>query len=597
MAEELGLSGTPTEFALTTVNAEDEVRSSREVQLTVKALKSNESVRLKRVWTVDNLPISEQSIPTAEDTQRWSHLSDIELPRLEGKRATILIGTDTPEDHWIFKERRGRRKQPYAARTLLGWTVIGPMVRREGHRARVYFVNGDQISAQIKNMYEADFCESTPYSQAMSVEDRRALSIMEDSVKLVNGHYQLPLPWRHKHGCLANNQRHAEERLPPLKKRLQHDPQLFDKYKETIESYLTKGYARRVPSDQLHPQNRTIWYLPHHPVFHPQKPGKVRVLFDCAAKFKSTSLNNQLLQGPDLTNNLVGVLIRFRQEPIAMVADVEAMFHQVRVQPDDCDALRFLWWPNNDLSKDPIDCQMLVHLFGATSSPSCASFSLERTAKDNQSEFDAETVTTVNRNFYVDDCLKSVTTTEKATRLAGQLKDLLSRGGFNLTKWVSNDKKVLAAIPENLRAPSVLDLDLEGLPVERALGIQWNMETDSFNFRIVDKGKMPTRRGILSVTSSMYDPLGLAAPLILPAKPLLQRLCQESYGWDEQISRSDLSKWEDWTNSLPELQEVAVQRCFKPQEFGELQQVQLHHFSDASESGYGAVYLIFGWLM
>ena len=188
-------------------------------------------------------------------------------------------------------------------------------------------------------------------------------------------------------------------------------------------------------------------------------------------------------------------------------------------------------------------------------------------------------------DFYVDDCLKSVTTTEKATSLAGQLKDLLSRRGFNLTKWVSNDKKVLAAIPENLRAPSVLDLDLEGLPVEHALGIQWNMETDSFNFRIVDKGKMPTRRGVLSVTSSMYYPLGFATPLILPAKHLLQRLCKEGYGWDEQISRSDLSQWEDWTNSLPKLLEVAVHRCFKPQEFGELQQVQLHHFSDASESG------------
>ena len=176
-----------------------------------------------------------------------------------------------------------------------------------------------------------------------------------------------------------------------------------------------------------------VWYLPHHPVFHPQKPEKVRVVFDCAAKFKGT-LNDQLLQGPDLTNGLLGVIIRFRREPVAMVADVEGMFHQVQVAPDDSNALRFLWWPNDDLSKEPVDYQMLAHLFGATSSPSCASFCLKKTASDNQGEFDKETITTVDRNFYVVNCLKSVPTTDKAVRLSGQLQELLSRGGFRLTK-------------------------------------------------------------------------------------------------------------------------------------------------------------------
>lgn len=93
-----------------------------------------------------------------------------------------------------------------------------------------------------------------------------------------------------------------------------------------------------------------MWYLPHHPVFHEHKPGTVRVVFDCAARFGDTSLNDQLLQGPDLTNNLTGVLLRFRQESVALMADVEQMFHQVRVAPDDCFALRFLWWERPNLS-------------------------------------------------------------------------------------------------------------------------------------------------------------------------------------------------------------------------------------------------------
>ena len=332
-----------------------------------------------------------------------------------------------------------------------------------------------------------------------------------------------------------------------------------------------------------------VWYLPHHPVFHPQKPGKARVVFDCAAKFKGTSLNDQLLQGPDLTNGLLGVIIRFRQEPVAMVADVEGMFHQVRVAPDDCNALRFLWWPNDDLSKEPVDYQMLVHLFGATSSPSCASFCLKKTASDNQGDFDVETITTVDRNFYVDDCLKSVPTTDKAARLSGQLRELLSRGGFRLTKWISNDRNVIATVPVTERAPSAVNLDLEDLLVERTLGVQWAMETDDFNFRIMDEGKALTRRGILSVVSSMYDPLGFVAPIILPAKSLLQSLCKQKYGWDEEISQADSTVWQECLKELACLRTISVPRCFKPPGFGAVVNVQLHHFSDASEIGYGAV--------
>ena len=92
-------------------------------------------------------------------------------------------------------------------------------------------------------------------------------------------------------------------------------------------------------------------------------------MFDCAAKFLGVSLNDMLLQGPDLNNNLIGVLMRCREEPVAIVADIESMFHQVRVDPEDCDALRFLWWPSGDLSQSPEEYKMVVHVFGATSSP------------------------------------------------------------------------------------------------------------------------------------------------------------------------------------------------------------------------------------
>ena len=109
----------------------------------------------------------------------------------------------------------------------------------------------------------------------------------------------------------------------------------------------------------------------HHGVFHPQKKDKIRVVFDAAALHDGVSLNSPLRQGPDLMNSLLGVLLRFRQDPVALVADIEGMFNQVRVQPEDADALGFLWWEDNILEK-PSEFQMTNHIFGASDSPSCA---------------------------------------------------------------------------------------------------------------------------------------------------------------------------------------------------------------------------------
>ena len=120
------------------------------------------------------------------------------------------------------------------------------------------------------------------------------------------------------------------------------------------------------------------------------------------------------------------------------MADVESMFHQVHVSPRDCDALRFLWWSNNDLNSEPEEYQMMVHLFGATSSPSCANFGHWQTAEDSQQEFSKDAVDSVKNNFYIDDCLKSVPSENKAIVLVDELRQLLSKGGFCLTKWISN---------------------------------------------------------------------------------------------------------------------------------------------------------------
>ena len=169
---------------------------------------------------------------------------------------------------------------------------------------------------------------------------------------------------------------------------------------------MTKDYASEAAEKEVNRSDEAVWYLPHHPVLNPNKPN--RVVFDCAAQYKGTSLNVQVLQGPDLTNQLIGVLLRFRQEPVAVMADIEAMFHEVRVACGDRDVLRYLWWPGGELIRQHQVFRMNVHLFGGTWSTSCSNFALRRVAQDNQNEFSVDAVKTAQRNFYVDDCLKSV---------------------------------------------------------------------------------------------------------------------------------------------------------------------------------------------
>ena len=129
------------------------------------------------------------------------------------------------------------------------------------------------------------------------------------------------------------------------------------------------------------------------------------------------------------------------------------------MKPDDCNALRFLWWPSVDLNSEPQAYMMLVHLFGAFSSPRCANVALAKTAEDNRKLFDPHIIRTVQRNFYFDDFLKSVKSDQDAINLMKDLTDLLKTGGFRLTKWLSNSRLVVESIPKSERATSVKNLD------------------------------------------------------------------------------------------------------------------------------------------
>ena len=232
---------------------------------------------------------------------------------------------------------------------------------------------------------------------------------------------------------------------------------------------------------------------------------------------------------------------------------------------------------------------MKVHLFGAVSSPGCANFALKRTADDFEELYGREAAEFLRNDFYVDDGLKSVPSVIQASNLIKKTKELCAKGGFNLHKFLSNKRKVIESVPTEQRAKGIKDFDLSKdlLPIERALGVQWCVQSDHLKFRVELKDRPLTRRGILSTVSSIYDPLGLIAPFLLQGKRILQAICKDGARWDDPVPDHLQEQWEKWREQLGALAELTVPRCYKPVSLGAVRAMELHHFSDASTVGYG----------
>ena len=601
LLDQMGLKGKETVLSLETLNEGNDSQAfevALEVTGTIGKKRKRNAIQLPKVYALASFPALRSCLATSADLRRWDHLKDLELPRVHESEVTILIGQDVPQALIPLEVRQGALGEPYAMRTALGWTLNGPI--SEGLppvRAACNYVHADdqpdvRLEAQVQHFWKLDTAHALAGSQPrMSVDDKKAIDVWDQTLTVVDGHYQMDIPFKVCPLVLPNNRSLAEKRLLSLGRRLAKNSELHSRYKAGIDDLLNRGYAERAPCIGKDASPGNSWYLPHHNVVNPNKPDKLRIVFDCAAEYAGTSLNKEVLQGPDMTNKLIGVLVRFREHQVAVMGDIEAMFHQVRVSPCHRDALRFLWWKEGNMANQSEIYRMAVHLFGGVWSPSCANYALRRTAEDHRDDFDTETTTTVLENFYADDCLKSVDNEERAISLVRKLCKLLSLGGFRLTKWISNSRKVIESIPLNERAKGAKDLDLDktSLPVERALGVHWDTDTDVFGIKIKPKEKGFTRRGLLSIVSSVYDPLGLVCPFVLQAKKIFQDECKEEKGWDDELHPGNRMRWIKWLEDLPMMEDFQVQRCIVPEDFGVPLRVQLHHFCDASTVAYGAV--------
>ena len=522
---------------LQTLHGSKHVPTSIVQNLEVSDLHHRNTVKLPKCYTRQEIPVDHSQIPKRELFEHFPHLAEVAKeipPYFEHLSMGLLIGTNCPVALQPLRVIPVKGDGPYAVLHKHGWTVNGPVkISYHGqggvscHRVMFQEMESLKECQTISQMFSwtSENKEKWPGQKGYSIEDRQFTDIVKKSCHMEGGHHQLPLPFREEQPHVPNNRNQALHRLSWQTKKMKANKQYHEDYTQFMEKIIGKGYAYEVPPERLNSQQTNVSYLPHHGVYHAKK-NKIRVVFDCSAKYQGVSLNDRLLQGPDLTNSLQGVLTRFRVGAIAFIGDIESMFNQVRVPVFQHDFLRFLWWPDGDYTGKLTEYCMAVHIFGATSSPSIANFALRSTAQIAEERGNSEIANVIRRNFYVDDCLKAVDSEEKAAAMIHELKDACAEGGFNLTKFTSNSKEVIKSIPDG-EALTTLDLDLDKACNERALGTEWSLDTDTIGFSIQPKEKPSTRRGILSTIASVYDPLGIAAPYVMVAKRLLQDLCKD----------------------------------------------------------------------
>jgi len=354
--------------------------------------------------------------------------------------------------------------------------------------------------------------------------------------------------WKTDDVILPYNKTLAIQRLESLEKRFSRKPDLAVKYSEALNKYISQGHAIKLSKEKSSNITNITNFIPHHGVVNPNKQ-KLRIVFDAAAKFNNISLNDNLLKGPDLLNNLVSVLLRFRKDKYAVTADIENMFPQVNVREIDTDSLRFLWRDN--LADEISEYQMLVHIFGKADSPCCANYSLKRTALDQPNIKDS-VIESIDRDFYMDDYLKSDASKESLLDLSNDVIRVLSKANFRLRKWISNSQYILDNFQpsECLLSSQKLDDINSNDSNYRTLGILWNIKSDLFKINYSSKDYPESKRGLLGLLCSVFDPIGIVAPCLIEPKLIIQELWRRKIEWDDPLPQDLKIRFNAWKREL-----------------------------------------------
>ncbi|XP_062714841.1 uncharacterized protein LOC134291299 [Aedes albopictus] len=414
--------------------------NSRVVSLEIGGIRNQTKMfNLNNVRTVQELLLPHQTIDMKELSQLYPHLRGLPVDSYQSAQPRILIGLKHAFIGLVLQSREGELNHPIASKTRLGWTVYGGCTEDAPNVVQCAFHEHHQsdnmdesLHQAMKEYFSLDSLGITkPSNILLSTDDQRAETLLRSLTKLKNGRYETGLLWRSDDARLPDNHAMALRRHRSLEIRLGKDPELAEILNKKIADYLEKGYIRLLTEEELNKPMFRIWYLPIFPVTNPNKPGKIRIVWDAAASTFGKSLNSALLKGPDQLCSLLSILLQFREHRVGLTGDIREMFHQVDIREEDQHCQRFFW---TDKSGDVRTYVMRVMTFGACCSPSCAQYVKNVNAERHSQDY-PDAAQAITKRHYVDDMLVSVETEQEAIQLASEVKLVHGNGGFEIRNW------------------------------------------------------------------------------------------------------------------------------------------------------------------
>lgn len=494
----------------------------------------------------------------------------------------LIIGSDVFWDLLLLQRIKLGDGKPMLFETKLGWIVSGPLnsgsASLSSYPIMCNFIN---LTSASMNCNEDIQKQLTRFWQLEEVENKSDYSpeqkscknhFLNSTTRLKNGRFCVRIPLKQNPDVLGNSFQKAKQYFLSLERRLGKQPLLYKMYKEFMSEYVSLGHMTECEF------NENAHYIPHHGVLRENSTTtKLRVVFHASfPTLSGVSFNNIQMVGPTVQDDLLSILLRFRQHKFVIAADVEKMYRQVTVHADDRYLQQIIWRETPD--KPLRVFQLNTVTYGTASAPFLATMCLNQLSLECD---DPKVKEIVAHDFYVDDLLTGGDDYSEVNDLRCKITSVLDSACMPLRKWKSNCADLMS---DSIN--SSIDLNVGGNEPSKTLGLGWQTKDDCLCFSIgttILSGT--TKREMLSVISQVFDPLGLLAPVIISMKIMMQRLWLHKLSWDEALSQDIVEEWVSITQCLRVLNNIRVPRRVI---IDSSRRVELHIFTDASERAYGA---------
>ena len=541
----------------------------------------------------------------AQAKQSWQHLADLDLPSAADRPVQGILGT---QDFYLLAPITpavvGNRHEPVAFMTRLGWMVGGQVVPKAQHAMHLHVVLMNhqeqeccpELRRALERMWQADHgprkvhAEQAELPPALSQKEQRAVEVFDRTCRRQpDGRYEVGLLWRNQQRP-PRNYGAALSAFYLLEKTMDRHPEMRTEFVKTITEWLNKDIAAYLSSN--HADIRYI--IPTFMVVRLDKQTtSYRLVVDGARRFNNACINDRLLPGPKLIQNIFDILVRFRQGRHAFTCDISAMYLNVRVPESDRPYLCLFF---REHAGAPIRVvQLQSHPFGLSSSPYVAMRVVRDHLLAGKDKY-PRAARAVQDNVLVDDFIVSHDEPTELARTRRELETALHEIGMRLHKMAANHSAILAGVPaDRVAKTKVLGEDdivgqPAGMPTIKTLGIIWNSEADTVAIQYQPKyvDQTLSLRKVVSDGGRLYDMLGLSLPVAMTSR-IIQQLCwSHSSRWDDPIPEALADRWRQWSKNTTGISQVHIPRAVRNRSKPVTKQ-RLIIFVDASTEAQAAV--------